>query len=156
MRKTSKWGESRPMGMAMSWLEGKWVYENGRTNCLDSPLLRNLFMHSWVPNSSSSFSVFEIAFILAFWAKFFSWLLDGHPCDVIQCFNGGLCVFMGYGTCQCPPGFSGLQCENVGMWAKTNCCVIVEFGWFTWTDWNQVFLKATIIFLLCALKPSLL
>jgi hypothetical protein len=30
------------------------------------------------------------------------------PCDNVSCFNGGICQS---GTCDCPPGYSGSQCQ---------------------------------------------
>ncbi len=38
----------------------------------------------------------------------------GDPCAVNPCLNGGTCMANNVGgfTCQCPPGYSGLRCED--------------------------------------------
>ncbi len=38
----------------------------------------------------------------------------GDPCLDNPCLNGGACITnnMGGFTCQCPPGYSGLRCED--------------------------------------------
>jgi hypothetical protein len=40
------------------------------------------------------------------------------PCDATFCFNGGICIS---GTCNCPEGYSGLQCETFDICTNITC-----------------------------------
>lgn len=46
---------------------------------------------------------------------------DAGPCDDFQCLNGGSIVANGDGCqCDCPPGYSGANCE------KSSCAPYIE------------------------------
>lgn len=45
--------------------------------------------------------------------------LANNPCENVECFNGGICIS---GTCDCPSGFTGNNCEiQVDPCANINC-----------------------------------
>jgi hypothetical protein len=47
----------------------------------------------------------------------------GDPCNPNPCLNGGACIANNIGgfTCQCPPGYSGLRCEDRDGCASQPC-----------------------------------
>lgn len=58
----------------------------------------------------SSFVIISYCFII---------LCTGcNPCKETNCFNGGVCI---EGDCNCPEGYSGLQCENYDECYDVDC-----------------------------------
>lgn len=71
---------------------------------------------SIIPKGKSLAFYTLLSCLLAFSFSFES--CTKNPCDGVICLNGGQCS---NGTCQCPSGYSGTQCQNFDPCANITC-----------------------------------